>query len=614
MSKDTNAKWWAAAAGIGLLTTSADLSSSAISPLAPYLLAATIGLVKAPNRFAPLAILLGIGILLPGLVHADDWSQWLVRFVAVGCLGGVAWLVGSMQNETLYPTDTDDLADTDDPAEIDDKAKTSMRGSAARLLSQNELEAEDERDLPDPDHRGSDTAIEDDVNAALSRLRSRGSFTDQQLQWIELELRRLRNPEAALELSALQAGTQVGRYTIEQQLSQGGEGNVFRGRDTGTGESVAIKILRSRKLNDRFRREMELVQRLAHPNIVTAYEVGEHQGVPFIAMELLEGPDLDVYVNRNGPLNWPDSLRYIMQITQGLLHAHHRKLIHRDIKPANVLISGGGTVKLVDLGLAVITQSKGDSPNKFQTKAGNLAGTVPFMAPEQARSLELANAQSDIYGIGSTWFYLLTGKPRLPGSSLRKQLNYLLVSKKFNRLPDGCLPDPFIPIYQRIVAYEPQDRYASCDELLVDLERALTDVGESVPATTISVLVIEDSKTDMILTIETLRRSNQSLKIYQAASLAEGIEVFHESRIDLVLLDLTLPDSNGIETVRRFREAAAEVPLVVLSGQSQAEVGDSCRQAVANEFLAKSDLTVHKMERIIFITHSRAARIDLPSS
>jgi serine/threonine protein kinase len=457
------------------------------------------------------------------------------------------------------------------------------------------------------DNDRSDTAIDDDVNAALSRLRSLGTFTDQQLQWIEPELRRLRNPEQALQLSALQAGTRVGRFTIDQPLGQGGEGNVFRGRDANTGEPVAIKILRSRKFNDRFRREMELVQRLAHPNIVTAYEVGEHQGVPFIAMELLEGPDLDVYVKRHGPLNWSDSLRYVMQITQGLLQAHHRKLIHRDIKPGNVLMNGGGTVKVVDLGLAVITQSKRKSSNDFRTKAGNLAGTVPFMAPEQARSLDLANAQSDIYGIGSTWFFLLTGKSRLPGSSLRHQLNNLLVSKKFNRLPDGCLPDPFISIYQRIVAYEPQDRYASCDELLVDLERALADVGESVPATMISVLVIEDSKTDMIFTIETLRRSNQSLKIYQAASLAEGIEVFHEFRIDLVLLDLTLPDSNGIETVRRFREAARGVPLVVLSGRSEAEVGDACRQAGANEFLSKSDMTVHKIERIIFITHSRAA-------
>ncbi len=458
------------------------------------------------------------------------------------------------------------------------------------------------------DNDRSDTAIDDDVNAALSRLRSYDSFTDQQLQWIEPELRRLRNAEPAFELSTLQTGTQVGRFTIEQPLGQGGEGNVFRGRDSNTGEPVAIKILRSRKLNERFRREMELVQRLAHPNVVTAYEVGEHQGVPFIAMELLEGPDLDVYVRRHGPLNWSDSLRYVMQITQGLLHAHHRKLIHRDIKPGNVLMNGEGTVKLVDLGLAVITQSKRDNNKDFQTKAGNLAGTVPFMAPEQARSLELANVQSDIYGIGSTWFFLLTGKSRLPGTSLRKQLNHLLVAKKFNRLPDGCLPDPFIPIYQRIVAYEPQDRYPSCDELLIDLERALADVGESVPATTISVLVIEDSKTDMIFAIETLRRSNQSLKIYQAASLAEGIEVFHEFRIDLVLLDLTLPDSSGIETVRRFREAAFEVPLVVLSGRSQAEIGDSCRQAGANEFLSKSDLTVHKMERIIFITHSRVAR------
>ena len=121
-------------------------------------------------------------------------------------------------------------------------------------------------------------------------------------------------------------------------------------------------------------------------------------------------------------------------------------------------------------------------------------------------------------------------------------------------------------------------------------------------------LVVEDSRTDMLFTIEMLRRTNPSLSIHQAKTLADGIDVCQHMPIDLVLLDLTLPDSAGMATVTRFRKAVKKVPLVVLSGLTQDEAGAACLDAGADTFISKNGLTAHRMERTIFVTLSRKRR------
>jgi len=122
-------------------------------------------------------------------------------------------------------------------------------------------------------------------------------------------------------------------------------------------------------------------------------------------------------------------------------------------------------------------------------------------------------------------------------------------------------------------------------------------------------LVIEDSRTDMLFTIEMLRRSNSKLNIHQARSLSAGIEACDQEEMGLVLLDLSLPDSNGVETVSRFREAIPGVPLVVLSGMAEDDVCSSCLNAGAESFVSKHGLTAHRMERTIFVTLSRHDQI-----
>ena len=277
------------------------------------------------------------------------------------------------------------------------------------------------------------------------------------------------------------------------------------------------------------------------------------------------------------------------------------------MKPGNIVLDGRGSVKLTDLGLASISSENDASEQPYQTREGQLAGTLPYMAPEQASSLSAANIQSDLYSLGATWFYLLTGKPRLRGTTFTQQFESLLIKRNFNRLPKESLPEELYRIYRKLVAYQPSERYDHCPSLVDDLEQALEDAGESVGNTDINVLVVEDSKTDMLLTIEVLRRINHSLVIHQAHTLAQGIEAFETLPIDLVLLDLTLPDSQGAETVEGFRRAAPGVPIVVLTGMSEDEIREDCIRAGATNFLSKSGMNAHKMERIIFITLSRCS-------
>jgi serine/threonine protein kinase len=454
-------------------------------------------------------------------------------------------------------------------------------------------------DDPDQDHR---------LQPILEQLEEDGQFDVGQMRLIKNALQSLDLHSVNFEFASLLAcGQRIGSFVIDETLGRGGEGHVYRGHDL-SGRPAAIKILHNMRVSDRFRREMHLARQLAHPHIVTAYEVGEFRGLPFITMELLKGPDLHVLVRDSGPLDWKTSTQFILQAARALAHAHRRDLIHRDVKPGNLILHGERTIKLVDLGLAAMSTSYGgmDSVFRFETQDGHMAGTLPFMAPEQARSLANATEQSDIYGLGATWFYLLTGRERLRGKSFSEQVANLIHFGKFSKLKNGQLPDSLESVYERMVAYKPADRYESCDELADELKAALVEAGETVAVVDgINVLVVEDSRTDMMRTIEMLRRTNSSLSIETARTLEDGLQICREMPIDLVLLDLTLPDSMGVGTVTRFREEFEHIPLVVLSGMSQEEAGADCLEAGADNYISKAGLSTHRMERAIFVTFSR---------
>ncbi|WP_442505756.1 protein kinase domain-containing protein [Novipirellula sp. SH528] len=450
----------------------------------------------------------------------------------------------------------------------------------------------------------------------LERLRCSERFSRSQLALVEKEIAEAMAHDSQMDwsINGLPRGAEIGDYCIDGLLSEGGAGQVYRATPLSGGDFVAVKVLRDIHLSERFRREMELVGKLAHPNIVVAYEVGEHDGMLYIVMEQLAGPDLSVYVRLNGPLSWQESVEVILQAARALEHAHQRGLVHRDVKPGNLVRDGDQRIKVTDLGLAVLTADRDvKKVQDFRTGIEMVAGTLDFMAPEQARSLSSATALSDIYSLGATWFYLLTGRSRVRGESMNEKLTSLLVDKTLEKLPTENLPAALPPIFERIVAYRPEDRYQSMTEVIAALESVRPSDASAPAKHAVEVLVVEDNQDDLFLTVEMLRRMNKSINVHKAFTLEHAIQEsrLHKS-LDLVLLDLQLPDSSGVETVQQFRAAAPDIPIVVLTGQEDVQVGRECIEAGADNFASKNDLNAAFLERLIFITLSRCDRHDLP--
>lgn len=595
--------WMAAIAICGGTLVALQLGLSRFPLMAPPLCAVMIGWQLPPRHFLSLSVLSAIVMLAPDpTVEASDDFR-MNRIVALICLAALVVIRmrsaggGRFRMLTGQPVWAPVVG-----------AIPRVEMSAAETMIPQTVHRQVKDD--NVDYSMSGEIGNNEVSQAIARLKQNGSFDDRQLQLIELELRSMDANNLGIAYGAkLEPGVQIGRFVIVESLGRGGEGTVYRGSDTN-GEPAAIKILHNLYASDRFRREMHVVRMLAHPNIVTAYEVGEFRRVPYIAMEWLRGPDLQALVRDSGPLDWRRATQYCLQTAMALAHAHDRDLLHRDVKPGNLILNGDDSVKVVDFGLAALKRQETsvDSIFRFETNKGHVAGTLPYMPPEQARSLANATVRSDVYALGATWFYLLTGKVRLGGSTFPQQFENLLVHRRFNRLPKGCLPAPLESIFRRMVSYDAGDRYNDCTELALQIVRALKRVGELPLTQNVDVLIVEDSRTDMVFTIKMLRLANSAINIREAQTLLDGVSVCLGTSIDLVLLDLTLPDSTGVQTVQKFRDAAPNVPLVVLTGVTDDGIGAECLAAGADAFLPKNSLTPHRVERTVFVTLSRRRR------
>ena len=226
-------------------------------------------------------------------------------------------------------------------------------------------------------------------------------------------------------------GLVVGDYIVLNKIGSGGMGLVLKARHRKRQGSVALKLLppsvsRDRAAVIRFRREATAVARFRHPNLVSAIEAGETHGLLYLVMEYVDGRDLSQIVKEKGPLKVAQAIDYIIQAARGLQEAHDHGIIHRDIKPANLLLDASGTVKVLDLGLARISQ-----PDEFVaesvsgldlTASGAIVGTVNYMSPEQAYDPRTADGRSDIYSLGCTLHYLLTGKAPFGGQTFMERL------------------------------------------------------------------------------------------------------------------------------------------------------------------------------------------------
>ena len=187
---------------------------------------------------------------------------------------------------------------------------------------------------------------------------------------------------------------------------------------------VAIKVLPHNRVSDssylaRFHLEAQAVAALDHPNIVRAYDLDNDGKIHYLVMEYVEGRDLHALVCQRGPLDYHTAANYIAQAATGLDHAHHCGLIHRDIKPANLLVAVNGTVKILDMGLAKFTAETRPAPSFAQDE--HVLGTADYVAPEQAVNSQLVDHRADIYSLGCTFYFLLTGHPPFAtGTSLER--------------------------------------------------------------------------------------------------------------------------------------------------------------------------------------------------
>ncbi len=278
----------------------------------------------------------------------------------------------------------------------------------------------------------------------------------------------------------------MGNYVILDRLGTGGMGQVFKARHRKMDRIVAIKMLppdtlRSADALKRFLREVKAVARLSHPNIVTAYDADEAKGVHFLVMEYVEGENLSALVKRNGPLPIEQAAVCMLQAARGLEYAHSEGIIHRDIKPSNLLLDRRGSIKILDMGLARIEESvePDATPVEDLTQSGYVMGSVDYMSPEQGFDLRTTDHRSDIYSLGATLHYLLTGRPMYRSNTLVKRIlahrDHPLPSLRC-RAPD--VPEVIDATFQRMVAKRPEDRQQSMGEVIAALEAWLARGGK----------------------------------------------------------------------------------------------------------------------------------------
>jgi serine/threonine-protein kinase len=277
----------------------------------------------------------------------------------------------------------------------------------------------------------------------------------------------------------------LGKYLIQRELGRGAGGVVYRARDPIINRLVALKTITTGlaeypDLLQRFYQEAQSAGGLQHPNIVTIYDLGDADGIPYIAMELLEGESLDQLISRRAPLPVPLKLTYALQACRALDYAHKRGIIHRDIKPDNVMLTRDGTVKVVDFGIARVLETS-------KTQTGMLLGTFAYMSPEQYHG-EHADARSDIWSFGVLLYELLAYHRPFRGSTPASLMHGICQQEPppLHDVVPEC-PEALEKAVLKILRKSPDERYQSMEEVLLDLD----PICKGLQAESVAALVVQ---------------------------------------------------------------------------------------------------------------------------
>jgi len=263
----------------------------------------------------------------------------------------------------------------------------------------------------------------------------------------------------------------IGKYQVVEPLGKGAMGMVYLARDTMLERDVALKVMVAGIADDpelkaRFEREARAVAKMTHPNVVMVFDLGYHEGQPFIAMELLKGDDLQKAMRQPPPMGLDRKVAIMIHVLAGLAHAHKAGIIHRDIKPANIFIADDGKVKIMDFGVARLTTAS-------MTGTGSIVGTADYMSPEQVKGAKV-DGRSDVFSVGCMLFELLTGRRPFRAENLMA-IFYRITHEEpdYTTIPEGAEYAALLPLLKKSLSKNLDNRYQSAYEFAIELKEYL---------------------------------------------------------------------------------------------------------------------------------------------
>jgi response regulator RpfG family c-di-GMP phosphodiesterase len=405
----------------------------------------------------------------------------------------------------------------------------------------------------------------------------------------------------------------LGHYRILDVLGQGGMGTVYRAEHLQLRRLVALKVMAraveaNPRLLHRFYGEARAVARLQHPNITACFDAGRAArgrtgAAPrdYFVMEFIAGQDLFNLVRDKGPLSPRRACNIFRQVAEALAEAHRHDLVHRDIKPSNIVITPDWQAKLLDFGLARM-------PNRNMTEAGTLLGTVGYMAPEQARDPHGVDARADLWSLGATLYWTLTGREPYPesGNPVRD------LHRRFTTTPDTVrqirpeIPAEISELIVRLMETDPDKRYPSARTVATALTGfslwlpAISNSAGPKPrtATRDRVLVVDDE--------DSIRRwlallLKKDFEVGEAADAEAALEDVARHPPDVVIADVNLPDLTGPQLVERIRAALPDpdrVKIILVSGAMPADALGGLAATGADDFLCKPFTSTELLSRV----------------
>ena len=382
----------------------------------------------------------------------------------------------------------------------------------------------------------------------------------------------------------LAAGRRFGHYEQISLLGKGGMGQVYVAVDTRLGRKVALKLLPSTLTNDPnyvplLEREARAASALNHPNIITIHDIGEVDSIHFMTTEFVEGETLRERMSR-GSMNTSEVLDVALQITAALQAAHESGIVHRDIKPENIMLRRDGVVKVLDFGLAKLTQQyltniqiKHGVLSKLQTHAGSIKGTVAYMSPEQTQADEV-DSRTDLWSLGVVLYEMIAGRRPFNGDTPE---DVMLAIREDDPapLPQSTVPKELLAIITKILSKDPADRYQTASELAADLRNVRLTRKRYQPVAVAVVLLVLVATLVYVAIIRNktvpVTSTNRSIAVlpFVPVDASHRDEIFETGMADVLIQRLSTMHGFTVRSLSATREYQNSTPDPVTAGKEQ---------------------------------------------